>query len=215
MGRYAKETGGGDFQQAPEGSHVARCIKLIDLGTQKGEYQGKPIIREQVVIQWELPTETIDTDDGPKPMIVSKFYTNSLSEKANLRADLESWRGRQFTPEELDGFDLEKILGAPALVNVIHNDKGKARIKGVMSLPKGMTCPPAHNKPAAFWIDPWDDNAFAALPEGFQKIIQQSAEWADLNSTGRPRSSAPAKGGEVEEDIPFAPYGHGKSHLAL
>ena len=123
MGRYAKSSGG-EFQQCPAGTHVARCIKLIDLGTQHGEYQGKPTRREQIVVQWEVPGETIDTESGPQPMIVSKFYTNSLGEKANLRGDLETWRGLQFTPDELAGFDLMKILNAPALINVIHNEHG-------------------------------------------------------------------------------------------
>ena len=199
MGRYAKDNGGGDFQQCPAGTHVARCIKLIDLGTQRGEYQGKPTVREQVIVQWEIPGEVIDTADGPKPMIVSKFYTNSLGEKANLRADLEMWRGKQFTPAELGGFDLEAILGKPCLVTVIHNDTGKARVKGVMALPKGQACPPAINAPSSFWIDPWNDAAFQALPEGFQKIIAQSDEFRGLNAKadGKPAVA------EDDESIPF------------
>lgn len=198
MGLTAKQ--GGDFQQAPEGTHVARCIRLIDLGTQHSEYQGKPNVRQQVVVQWELPGETIDTESGPQPMIVSKFYTNSLGEKANLRADLESWRGRQFTAEELRGFDLLKILNAPALVNVIHNDDGKARVKGVMALPKGTNCPPAHNKPSAFSIDEWNDEAFAALPEGFQKIIRESDEY---KAAFTPPSQQPARVTTEDDTIPF------------
>lgn len=199
MGRYAKE--GGSFTPCPAGLHVARCIKLIDLGTQHGEYEGKPNIRQQVVVQWEVPGETIDTDDGPQPMIVSKFYTNSLGERANLRTDLESWRGRAFSPEELGGFDLEKILGHPGMVNVIHNEKGKAQVKGVMPLPKGTTCPPAVNKPTAFWVEPWDDNAYLQLPDGFRKIIAQSDEFLALNGTGKPAVKAPATVGD--DDIPF------------
>ena len=201
MGRYAKESGGGDFQQAPPGTHVARCIKLIDLGTQHGEYEGKPTVREQVVVQWELPGETIDTDKGAQPMIVSKFYTNSLSEKATLRADLEAWRGRQFTPDELASFDLEKILGAPCLVNVIHSDKGKARVKGVMSLPKGTICPPAHNTPSAFWLDPWDYNAYMSLSEGFRNIIVESDEVKDM--VGGSATISPAARDAPDDDIPF------------
>ena len=32
MGRYAKEESGSSFQQAPAGTHVARCIRIIDIG---------------------------------------------------------------------------------------------------------------------------------------------------------------------------------------
>jgi hypothetical protein len=110
MGRYANDTGGGDFQHAPIGTHAARCIRLIDLGTQQGEWQGKPTFKNQVLVMWELPDELMEAqDDGqPRPFIVSKFYTNSLSEKANLRKDLTTWRGRDFTDDELDRFDLQR-----------------------------------------------------------------------------------------------------------
>ena len=51
------DSGGKEFEQAPAGTHVARCIKLIDLGTQFGEYQGKPTSARKVVVSWELPNE--------------------------------------------------------------------------------------------------------------------------------------------------------------
>ena len=60
MGRYAKDAGGGDFAPAPAGNHIGRCIKVIDLGTQHSEYQGKPTVRNQVFIQWELCEEKMD-----------------------------------------------------------------------------------------------------------------------------------------------------------
>jgi hypothetical protein len=52
-----------------------------------------------------------------------KRYTLSLHEKANLRRELETWRGKKFTAEEGEGFDLEKLLGANCQLQVIHNEK--------------------------------------------------------------------------------------------
>ncbi len=177
MSRYAADTGGGDFKQAPAGSHIARCIKLIDIGTHHGEYQGAPTVRLQFVCQWELPNETIEIDGQTKPLIISKFYTNSLSEKANLRKDLESWRARPFTTEELIGFDLMKILGVPAMLSIVHSDKGKAKVVSVSSLPKGSVCPPQVNPSSAFWIDEWDETAYRELSDGFRKMIEESDEY--------------------------------------
>lgn len=194
MSRYASDTGGSDFKQAPAGNHVARCIRLIDLGTQHGEYQGEPTVRNQVLVQWELPHETMEIDGQPKPLIVSKFYTNSLSEKANLRKDLESWRARPFTSEELMRFDLEKILGAPCMVSVIHNEKGKAKVTSVAALARGTACPPAVNELSAFWLDAWDDNKFAALPDGIKDIITRSDEY-------KASFAPPAQ--QQDEEIPF------------
>lgn len=191
MGRYSSDSGGGDFQQAPIGNHVARCVRLIDLGTQHGEYQGQPNVRNQVLVTWELCDEKMD--DG-KPFIVSHFYTNSLNEKATLRAHLEAWRGRAFTQEELRKFDLASILGAPVMVNVIHNDKGKARVSAVAKLPKGLKAAEPVNKPYAFWIDEWDQAAFDALPKGIKAIIEQSDE---LKARGN------GKFADMEDDIPW------------
>jgi hypothetical protein len=204
MGRHASDTGGGDFKQAPAGTHVARCIKLIDLGTQHGEYQGEPTVRNQVMAQWELPLETYAFDGEDRPFIVSKFYTNSLSEKANLRKDLEAWRSRPFTQEELVKFDLMKILGAPCMLTVVHNEKGKAKVVGVSALPKGLQCPPAVNPLSSFWLDEYDDNAFAALPEGIRDIIVKSDEYREsFAPPGSSAAPAAAKGEPVDDDIPF------------
>lgn len=104
-----------DFAPAPAGSHLARCYRIIDLGSQTTEWKGKPKTSRKVMFTWELHGEDGEgkpllTDDG-KPLMVSKRYTFSLSEKATLRAHLVGWRGRDFTLDELAGFDLEKVLG--------------------------------------------------------------------------------------------------------
>ena len=208
MGRYSQETGGGDFQQAPVGTHIARCIRLIDLGTQAGEYEGKVNSRNQVLITWELCNEMMETDEGAKPFIVSKFYTNSLNEKATLRHDLAQWRGRDFTDEEGKKFDLQTILGHPCMLSVIANEKGKSKVGAVMKLPKGQTAPEATNKPFAFWLDEFNRSVFETLSEGIKKIIQKSPEYqalsAPLPSVGQPATQS--KRGtfdDIEQDIPF------------
>lgn len=199
MGRMAKDTGGGDFQQAPTGTHLAICVQIVDIGTHHSEYQGKPNTRNQIIVRWELPNELMD--DG-QPFIVSRFYTNSLSEKANLRADLETWRGKQFSEEELNGFDLMNILGKPCMVSIV-DAKGKSQVGGVMAIPKGTPTPKSHNDASAFWIDEWDDDAFAALPKGFQRLIMESDEYKGENKTPAPNGGA----ADLEDDIPFMnPY---------
>ncbi len=200
MGRYASDTG--DFTQAPPGAHVARSIRIIDIGTHHGEYQGTPRTRNQFILQWELPSEMIEIDGEQRPLIVSKFYTNSLSEKASLRKDLESWRSRAFTEEELDRFDLMSILGKPCLLSIVH-EKGKAVVKNVSPLAKGMTCPAAINPVDAFWIDEWDDNKFHALSDGFRKLIEQSDEYKAFAGNPVQAKPKPTADGIDDDDIPF------------
>lgn len=53
-----KENGGGkEFEQASSGNHIARCVGLIDLGTQQSEYQGKTTYARKIVVRFELPNE--------------------------------------------------------------------------------------------------------------------------------------------------------------
>ena len=62
-----------------------------------------------------------------------------MSEKANLRKDLEGWRGKSFTESELEGFDLEKLIGSNCMLNIVYNKKGKAKISGISKLMAGLS----------------------------------------------------------------------------
>jgi len=207
MGRFASDHGGGtEFKQVNAGAHVARCVSIIDLGTQHGEYEGKPNSREQVNIRFELPFETDVFDGVEKPMIVGLFLTNSLGEKATMRKYLENWRARPFTAEELEKFDLNSILGKPCVVSVIHNAKGKAVVKGISALPKGTVCPPAVNPLSSFWIEEWDQGKFDSLPQFYQEVIAKSDEYAAAFGGTPSKGDAfegPTDDEVAEDDVPF------------
>jgi hypothetical protein len=194
------DSGGGSFKQPPAGTHQARCIGLVDLGTQRNEYQGVTNLRRQVLVTWELPGELMDTG---KPYIVSKFYTQSLNEKSRLYADLVNWRGREFSPEELAGFDAKSILDKPCLLSVTMNDAGKARVTGLMKQPKHMEPPPRVNEITYFSLEPGEFNreTFDRLGEGIQRIIRLSPEWAELQNPGAGKQREP--GQDLDDDIPF------------
>ena len=197
------DAGGGDFEQPPVGTHVARCVKVIDIGTQKGEWKGNAIFRRQCIIGWELPSALISEGDwAGKPFSVSRFYTASLSEKANLRKDLENWRGKSFTPEELGGFDSKNILGKPCLLSLTENDKKKVRVTGIMAVPKGTTIPDQVNPSVFFSLEraEFDQAVFDALSDGYKKLIMVSPEYQDLKN---PANGTKGKFDDMEDDIPF------------
>lgn len=202
MGRYSSDSGSGNFTPAPIGTHVARCFRIVDIGTHNSEYQGKPTRRNQVIIAWELPDELIETDEGDKPIVTSRFYTNSLGEKANLRHDLETWRGRAFTREELDRFDLETIVGTPCLITIVNGENGKTKVNAVSGLPKGTKCAPQVNESFTFWLDDFDPDKFDLLSEGIQKLIKQSAEYLQIKNGG-PVDTSGDRDVNDDEEIPF------------
>lgn len=55
------------YTPAPEGNHPARCLSLIDLGTQKSTFQGKEKALRKVLITFELPEETHVFKEGEAP----------------------------------------------------------------------------------------------------------------------------------------------------
>lgn len=206
MGRYASDSGGGSFTPAPTGTHIARCFRIVDLGTQHGEYMGEPTRRNQILVSWELPDELISIDNEMVPITTSRFYTNSLGDKANLRADLESWRGRVFTDDELEKFDLETILGVPCLLTIVAGKNGKTKVASVSGLPKNTQCPPQVNPSSTFWLDEFDQAKFDALSEGVKKIIKKSEEWEYVEGGApEPRKAAVVTSSNDDDDdqIPF------------
>lgn len=133
---YASAGSGTSFTPAPAGTHQAVCVDVIDKGQQPNPF--KPgTTQAKIDIAWQIA----ETRDDGKPYLVYKRYTLSLNEKASLRHDLESWRGRAFTPEEERRFDVETVIGANCLVSIQHNSKGDrtyANVMSVMPLLKGM-----------------------------------------------------------------------------
>ncbi len=200
---------GKEWEQPETGNQVARCIRVIELGTQKKEYQGQTSWKRQTLIVWELPESLMtEGEHAGQPFIISQFYTASLNEKANLRRDLESWRGRAFTDDELNGFDQKRIIGQPCLLNLIDRD-GKVRIGSVSSLPKNMNVPPQINEPLFYDVDAHDEDAWSRLSDGIKKLIQQSKEWQERHAPKAQAAAATAShqehgfGANDGDSIPF------------
>jgi len=124
------------YTAAPEGLHSAVCVDIADLGIVAGAYGAKYKVR----IVWQL--DAVDETHGRR-FDVARVYTLSLHERAALRKDLESWRGRRFTELELDGFDLEKLLGVNAQVQVTQDlsDDGTVYANVSTVVPPGKGAP--------------------------------------------------------------------------
>lgn len=172
---------GSDFKSVEAGTHVARCVSLIGIGTHEREWQGKKRLSSELVITWELPFELMD--DG-RPFVISAFYTRSLSDKANLRHALKNWRGRDFTADELRAFELRNVLDKGCQVVCSENENGKVRVTSVAGLPKGMELPARVNDLKYFDPEEWDNDAFESLSDGMKKLIYGSFEYAEYTQTG-------------------------------
>tara|TARA_R100000458_G_C8259909_1_gene235506 strand:+ start:499 stop:1095 length:597 start_codon:yes stop_codon:yes gene_type:complete len=171
-----------EYPKVPTGVHNARCIRVIDLGTQRNDYQGQITWKRQALIIWELPQQL----SNDVPMTISKFYTLSLHEKSNLSMDLVSWRGRPFTETEKKGFDITKLIGIPCQLNVMHNEKGKEKISSVMPLGKDGKIEDQILPSISFSIDDFQKGqreSFNQLSEGIRKMILRSKELDGIDTS--------------------------------
>lgn len=197
------------IEPIPEGTHLAVCSMLIDLGMQYSE-QYKNSARK-VLIGWELPDETIELDDGPHPRTISKRYTASLNERSTLRADLAAWRSRDFTAEELAAFDLRNIVGKSCLINVTHSTRdGKtySNIGNVMALPKGMKKGQLSEPPVVFDLDADPIDMIDKFPKWIGDIIKKSSTYQErLTPPAAQAGPAESPFHELEDDedgtLPF------------
>jgi hypothetical protein len=195
--------GGEGFEKAPEGMHVARCYKIIDCGTHINPTFGKK--QRLAWVFFELPKALMTKGDfAGKPFTIGKRYGLSHNEKSMLRADLESWYGKRFDTAALDkagGFDLEKVLGRPAMVNIIHSEDGKyANIKAINPLPEGFTCPDPVNEPFVFSLAEFDRAKFDKLSEKMQEFVSSSDEYQAMS---KPEAKPAGHFDDMKDDIPF------------
>lgn len=191
MGLIADNKGGST--NVPEGTHLAICTKVIDLGTQRSELYGP---RHKVFIAWELPEVMAEYDGEQRPAGVGQQYTVSLHEKSNLHKLLVGWRGRKFTPEEEAGFHLKNILGVPCLLSIVHSSDGKyANVQSAVKLPTNTGVPEPVNNLVYYEIEQGKDDVYRSLSEKMQLRIADCAEW-----NAQPNEDIPPP---TDDDIPF------------
>ena len=203
MGFVASDSGGGNYKRVPAGAHVGRCYSLIDLGTQLSTGQYGEKMQHKIHIKWELFGEgeqgaPLTTDEG-LPMTISKSYTLSLSDKASLRNDLTSWRGRDFTEEEAKAFDVTKLLGAYCMVNVTtseNNGKTYTNVAGLTPLPSALknSKPNAVHENVIFNLDDPDWELFDSFHDKLKEAIKRSPEYAQASGNTVQ---------QTEDEIPF------------
>lgn len=175
------------------GLHMARCFKMIQVGTVSENVLGKTTIMQKVRIGWEFPEllKVFNEDKGPQPLMIEMEYTLSMGEKANLRKLLTSWRGKPFTEDEAKAFDITKLIGVPCLINITHK-AGKSdptrlyeQISGITPLMKGQKCPPQVNPPYVLSYDAWDQEKFDALPDFVKDKMKTSTEFIGLHNKAK------------------------------
>lgn len=163
---------------APEGTHSAVCVRILDMGTQSHPEWGD---KRKLNFAFELLEE--QTTEG-EPFLVYKSYTASLSNKATLAKDIKSWTGA--TINRGDELDLEDLLGKSCLVTVIHSEETKdgaiyANVDTITGVPKGTKVKKATVDLFSLYLDDtFDQKQYDELPDFLKDRISKSPEYQAL-----------------------------------
>lgn len=86
-----------DFEQPQTGMVSAVCINVTDGRYVKTTYMGQDKgYQRKIFILWEIAQRIKEGQFAGQHMVIAKEYTFAVGERANLRIDLESWRGKKF-----------------------------------------------------------------------------------------------------------------------
>lgn len=202
----------------PAGLHPFVLYGCYHVGVipSKGGFDAK----DTVILAFELPeVEPLKykEEDGTmtlKPRIMSKRFNLSFHEKSTLRLQLESWRGRAFTDEEMKSFELQKLLGASGQLQVMHqNREGKtyASVTNLLPAPKGTKYKGtlAQQLFSIHALDHAEELNQFNLPEWIEDLIKSSEDYQDLVRSGGRRQQEEVVNNQQEnadsneDDIPF------------
>jgi hypothetical protein len=211
MAIYVSASSGGNYPERKPleaGAYAAVCDMVVDLGVQAspgGQYAPK----RTLMLRFQIPSERVEiTKDGETkslPAVISRTVGLSLNEKSTLYGLLTSWRGKAFTAEELKKFDLGKVAGKPAFINVTHSVKGDrtyANLTSIMPLPKSMPAPALEGNALVYSTDTPDADVFDQLPTWMQDKI--STRIIDAPKVAQKAAAKPAATEEAFADDSLA-----------
>lgn len=168
-----------DYGRVENGTYPARIVQLIMLGSQlqtdwqtqeaKEDEQGNLIYKDEIWVTYEFPTERIKYKDDEgvehdRPRWQSKTYVLSMHEKAAFRHLMDA-----VAP---DGESLDELIGKTGIVTVGSTSGGKAKIKSVSALMKGMEVGEAENPLSIYDLDEPNEEVFNSLPDFLQEKIR-------------------------------------------
>ncbi len=202
------------FALPPTGTTLARCFKVIHLGTQQSDWKGKVKIKPWVKVGWELPLLLHSFGEGQpeKPFRLTRKYPFTIFEGSNFRKLIEAWGNRQLTEsEKTNGFDPKVLLNKTCQLTVAI-EKGtdgnqyavpssigplmkEMKDKANNIVQHAQTCPPLIS--GIVYFDPENPETFAAwelLTDAEKAEIRKSPEYK-LNAREIEPSAAPAQTG--------------------
>lgn len=175
MSMIVKSEGNSTIPQLEPGVYTGVASALIDLGLQENSMYKKT--QRKVIIIWNIVGETITVKDEELPRVISKEYTMSLGEKSTLRKDLEAWRGKVFSADELEGFDLRNIINTACQLQINAQEKNGrtyTNIAAIMAIPKGTKIDTVDDTYIFDTYEPESWNNYDKIPNWIKEKIKKA-----------------------------------------
>jgi hypothetical protein len=183
----------------PEGSYAARCIRIVDMGTQTHKIYGDS---RKVNFSFENLDEE---DEEGNPFILHRTFNAKLTPKADLTKAIQKWQ--KIKIEKGDTFDIDELLDQVCMITVEHqeSDDGtvRARITDITSVPKSMgKLPKAKSDIWSLYLDKkgFDQDLFDELPDWMQEAIAETDEYEALVDAGVAGGKKKGKGKKKAKD---------------
>lgn len=160
------------------GTYFGVCIGMIDLGEQETNFNGKTRYVNQILMIFQIPSETITIDGVEEPRQLSRKFTLSTSSKGKLRPFIETWMSQKFSDDAFADMELFELIGKPAMLTIVQSETGQySNIASAAALPKGVPAPVAKGELITFDLDAWSDEQFDKLPDWIKDLIRNSTQY--------------------------------------
>lgn len=183
----APQSNSKDFEACPVGYSLGVCTRVIDKGTHwfadkynpsEGKYQRK------ISIAFESQHLMKEGEFAGEPFLIYGNFNYSMFQgKAFLCNFIEDWRGKRFSDQdEANDFDLSKLIGQKAFMNIVRSDDGKfTNIQTIGPVPDGMTAPEIKGKTILIDQDNLDSKEVEKLSEKMRTTVTTSKEQTEGN----------------------------------
>jgi len=174
-----------EFEVPAAQVYPARLVGIYDIGKQPASvFDGKEIKpTNKLIFTYELCGE--EKQENGESFQVSEFITMSLhATKATLPKRLKVF-GAPIKLKSDDWFDIDPnynmsiMLGEPCMVEVVHTEKGKAKVNNVLPVMKGLTVPEHSIKLGYLDLDAEDYfDKYNEAPKWIKSNVEKSLTWS-------------------------------------
>jgi len=172
-----------EYEVVPAWTFIARCISIIDLGTQEDSYKWEIKQLRKISIKFELPTKL---DSNWSPFLIYKDFTYAMWETSNLSKFLKSWRWQAYQTGELETFNIyQEYLNKPCQITVEQkksktSDNVYATINSISPLMEWIVAPERINDLVWFNLESFNPSVYDWFNEKLKEMIAKSPEYKIL-----------------------------------